>query len=640
MSGRILTMARAISVLFLLILPLFFLTRVSTPAYAATNDTLNFQARLQKGAGQIAPDGNYNVRFKLYDASTGGSLLWTETRDYNGGAPDNRVRVANGYLSVDLGAITSFPSTIPWDQQLYLTMDIGGTGTSNSWDGEMSPRLSLTAVPYAFNAKTASQLVTTSGALSSTLSIQAPTVGDQTFVIPDQGAAGTYTLLTGAAANGAYIQLQGSTPGTAQTGNLNISGKGIFGSSLAVGTASTTTGTIDLFNSASAYKVSLNIAAQTVANGTVSLPDLAGTSDTFCLVTLANCTGGGGGGANTSLSNIASTNLSAALNVTSGDLNLTTTTSGNIVLDGAGTINLNDSVNINAGAVLGANQTISFTGGNTASRPVSPTEGMLYFDTSTHQLLQYNGTKWVSDRSTATKIVAMGPTTGCTGTTPTASQNYDGADYVASSCTSAQTTINAAIAALPASGGTVYLMEGTYVIDGAITIPANVTFTGSGVGTKLIIADSTATINMVTTSSAGVKITNMMLDGNAANNGSANHQGIYTNVTSTPGVIISDITIQNTRSVAVYANNFNSSTIENSTIKGVTNNSGLYIKGAPNAKIVNNTVTSNSSRGIDSSSTSGLLISGNTVSSNGNMGILAGDKVRQSRITLFQATAR
>ena len=343
MSGRILTMTRAISVLFLLILPLFFLTRVSTPAYAATNDTLNFQARLQKGAGQIAPDGNYNVRFKLYDASTGGSLLWTETRDYNGGAPDNRVRVANGYLSVDLGAITSFPSTIPWDQQLYLTMDIGGTGTSNSWDGEMSPRLSLTAVPYAFNAKTASELITTSGALSSTLTLQAPTVGDQTFQIRDQGAAGSYNLLTENEANAGFIQLQGSTPGTTQTGNLNISGKGIFGSSLAVGTASTTTGTIDLFNSSNAYKVSLSIAAQTVGNGTVSLPDLAGTSDTFCLVTLANCSGSTG--ANTSLSNIASTNLSAALNVTSGDLNLTTTTSGNIVLDGAGTINLNDDVN-------------------------------------------------------------------------------------------------------------------------------------------------------------------------------------------------------------------------------------------------------------------------------------------------------
>lgn len=36
--------------------------------------------------------------------------------------------------------------------------------------------------------------------------------------------------LTGSAANGAYIQLQGSTPGTVQTGNFNISGTGIAGS--------------------------------------------------------------------------------------------------------------------------------------------------------------------------------------------------------------------------------------------------------------------------------------------------------------------------------------------------------------------------------------------------------------------------
>ena len=233
---------RLFAVFSLLILPLFFLTRAYTPVYAATTDNLNFQARLQTSPGAIAPDGNYNVEFKLYDATTGGTLLWTETRDYNGGAPDHRVRVANGYLTVNLGDTTSFPANMPWDQQLYLTMNIGGTGTSNSWDGEMSPRLKLTAVPYAFNAKTASQLITTASGISSTLTLQAPTGGNQIFQIPDQGAAGTYTLLTGAAASGSYIQLQGTTPGTPQTGNFNISGIGIAATGLKTPTISLGTG--------------------------------------------------------------------------------------------------------------------------------------------------------------------------------------------------------------------------------------------------------------------------------------------------------------------------------------------------------------------------------------------------------------
>jgi hypothetical protein len=240
---------RFTAVLFLLILPLFFLTRVGThvpTAYAATSDNLNFQARLQTSSGAIVPDGYYNVEFKLYDALTSGTLLWTETRiDSNGvtAGNDNRVRVVNGYLTVNLGDKTSFPTDMPWDQQLYLTMNIGGTThvSNPTFDGEMSPRLKMTAVPYAFNAKTASQLITTNGALTSSLSIQAPTIGDQIFEIPDQGAAGTYTLLTGAAANGSYIQLQGSTPGTAQTGNFNISGTGIAG----VLQASTSISTVD-----------------------------------------------------------------------------------------------------------------------------------------------------------------------------------------------------------------------------------------------------------------------------------------------------------------------------------------------------------------------------------------------------------
>jgi hypothetical protein len=55
--------------------------------------------------------------------------------------------------------------------------------------------------------------------------------------------------LTGATANGSYIELQGSTPGTAQTGNFNISGTGIA-SSILVSTAglidTSTAGTLNL----------------------------------------------------------------------------------------------------------------------------------------------------------------------------------------------------------------------------------------------------------------------------------------------------------------------------------------------------------------------------------------------------------
>lgn len=158
----------------------------SNRAAAATSSTINFQARLLTAAGNVVPDGQYNVEFKLYNAvtSSGSSqgsctgdaaCVWVESR-----TAANRVRVVNGYLTVNLGSVTAFGS-INWDQELWLGMNIGGT-TGPSWDGEMSPRLKLTAVPYAF---TAGKLVGGSGANTTTLNTGTPS-GTNTISLPTE----------------------------------------------------------------------------------------------------------------------------------------------------------------------------------------------------------------------------------------------------------------------------------------------------------------------------------------------------------------------------------------------------------------------------------------------------------------------
>jgi hypothetical protein len=128
---------------------------VPTRVEAATSSTLNFQARLYNSSGTLVPDGNYHIEFKLHDnlstsggaqGTCSGSCLWRETR-----TTGNLVTVKNGYFSVNLGSVTSFPS-LNWDQDMWLSMNIGGSGGAASWDGEMSPRIKLTAVPYAFRA--------------------------------------------------------------------------------------------------------------------------------------------------------------------------------------------------------------------------------------------------------------------------------------------------------------------------------------------------------------------------------------------------------------------------------------------------------------------------------------------------------
>ncbi len=195
---------------------------------AATTSTLNFQARLESNTGAIVPDGYYNIEFKLYNVSSAGTALWTEDYyDSNGvtAGNDNRVQVINGYVSVNLGSQTAFPTTINWDQDLYLTMNIGGTTqtATPTYDGEMNPRLKLTAVPYAFRAGQLAQYNATTG-FTSTLSLTQPTGGNQTFQIPDQGAAGTYNLLTQNTANANYIQNQNAA--AQATSNFWISGTG------------------------------------------------------------------------------------------------------------------------------------------------------------------------------------------------------------------------------------------------------------------------------------------------------------------------------------------------------------------------------------------------------------------------------
>jgi parallel beta-helix repeat protein len=605
---------RLFAVFSLLILPLFFLTRVHTPVYAATTDNLNFQARLQTSPGAIATDGNYNVEFKLYDATTGGTLLWTETRDYNGGAPDHRVRVANGYLTVNLGDVTAFPTNMPWDQQLYLTMNIGGTGTSNSWDGEMSPRLKLTAVPYAFNAKTASQLLITASGISSTLTLQAPTGGNQIFQIPDQGAAGTYTLLTGAAASGSYIQLQGTTPGTPQTGNFNITGTGIAATGLksptiSLGTGGSSTGSIELYNANNTNKVTITTAEQTAGDVALTIPNVGALSDTICLLTLANCLGGASGGANTSLSNIISTNLGAPLNVTNGNLTLQTTTSGDVNITPVGSINLNQNTTIAAG------KSITVTGGNTASRPASPTEGMVYFDTTTKQLLTYSNGKWQSDRSTATKIVAASNSSQAL---------KDSADYVATG-TNDQTTINTALTA--AAGGRVYMAEGTYTISATISIPNNTTLAGAGTGTLITIPNSfNANINAITNTTTGgngtgITIQDLRLDGNKANQTAGNINGIYLNGVGSgtgsaaiQGAKVTNIRANNWRGYGFYLNSSSNNTLIGNTAQG--NSEGFYLYTSSN----NNTLTGNTAQGngygFDLYSSSNNTLTGNTAQGN------------------------
>lgn len=208
-----------------------------TKVQAATSSNLNYQARLLNSSGNLVADGYYNLEFKLYDADSGGSALWTETYyDSNGvtAGNDNRVRVVNGYMSVNLGSQTAFPA-LNWDQDMWLTINVGGTTqtATPTWDGEMNPRIKLTSVPYAFQANSSRSLNQDQGTYTGTLDFDTLT-DNRSFLLPDSslattGSPATVCVFNGSTTNcptsggsGNYIQNTGGSASPQTAANFNI----------------------------------------------------------------------------------------------------------------------------------------------------------------------------------------------------------------------------------------------------------------------------------------------------------------------------------------------------------------------------------------------------------------------------------
>ena len=99
--------------------------------------TIDYQGRLADS------DGNYlnsvvTVDFLIYDAETGGTLLWNESQD---------VSMSNGIFHVQLGLLAAFPGTLFDGANRWLELVVG--------DETLSPRTAIASIPYAIKAETA-----------------------------------------------------------------------------------------------------------------------------------------------------------------------------------------------------------------------------------------------------------------------------------------------------------------------------------------------------------------------------------------------------------------------------------------------------------------------------------------------------
>lgn len=117
----------------------------ATPSKAEIPPTIAFQGVLTNPPplSTPKPDGSYAVVFRIYDAATGGTLLWTEPAT---GTKNVTVSGGHGLFSTALGDVVPLVPGLSFSIPYWLSIQVGT-------DPELSPRLALRSVPYALYAR-------------------------------------------------------------------------------------------------------------------------------------------------------------------------------------------------------------------------------------------------------------------------------------------------------------------------------------------------------------------------------------------------------------------------------------------------------------------------------------------------------
>ena len=97
--------------------------------------TIAYQGKLTDFSG-VAIDTACDITFQLYRSSSGGTPIWSETH--------LDVPVHKGLFDVILGSVVPFPDSVDFSEQYYLQLVVGGE--------ILSPRIPLSAAPYAINS--------------------------------------------------------------------------------------------------------------------------------------------------------------------------------------------------------------------------------------------------------------------------------------------------------------------------------------------------------------------------------------------------------------------------------------------------------------------------------------------------------
>jgi hypothetical protein len=310
---------------------------MAVPAHAAINKQISFQGKLTNTDGTNVTDGTFSVRFRIYtdpsaDAANtcaANSCKWEETQ--------GSVSVSGGVFQVNLGSVASLPASVDFNTSaLYLGVKVGA-------DAEMTPRIQLTAAPYAFNTDLFDGMDSSAFVQLSPGSQQSGNINVSGTVT--SGAVNGITIgntIQPSAAGALSIQSNGTNALNLDTGGAAGINIGVTGTSVTAITVGNTTSNPNIaFNGSGTFgtttgTVSLN-GNVTVASG----KNLTLTSGSFTQTYSANTASNAHG--------IGVTNTNTGAGVIINGVNITptntsTATSGTNVLNG---------VNFAAGGALG-----------------------------------------------------------------------------------------------------------------------------------------------------------------------------------------------------------------------------------------------------------------------------------------------
>lgn len=402
-------MKKVLSFLFVGLILSFF---VSAPVSAASNTTITFQGKIvQKTTGINILTGTpacvsagadtCDLRFSIYDASSGGTLLWQETW--------NNVEIGDndGVFSVALNSICtswSAPSSpcagsgitgaADWGTgEKYLQIELDATGAGTFSSPETFTRKQLTSVPYAYYADNAGTL----GGITPTGYVQfAPSAAQTT-----SSTNSLINLITTANSSNALIKANENGAGTPDLLDLQVAGTSAFkvsnGANLTLTSGakiiptSNSTSAINIANAAGTSLFSFDTSNGRLGIGTIAPFDMI--SNTGANVTDQSGTGATGG-LGITLSSSASGYISAFSNTSSAS------NANGLLVKISGTASTNKLLTLTANsvdvfAVNGAGNILSAAG--TKWMPVSNT-------TTALNIANAAGTSFVSFDTTNSRV--------------------------------------------------------------------------------------------------------------------------------------------------------------------------------------------------------------------------------------------